>query len=105
MCGNRNVGQQSAGWGRQAWSNSVGEWDHPEAGAGAFVAADDNASTILDAASNFVEFDLAPRVAHCNYQELGVQCKAGDDVGGLGIGGQHWNVQGACVRGLYAFTI
>jgi hypothetical protein len=34
-----------------------------------------------------------------------VQCKAGDDVGGSGIRGQHWNVQGACVHGLYAFTI
>ncbi len=34
-----------------------------------------------------------------------MRCEAGDNTGSLGIKGRRWNVQGACVRGLYTFTI
>ncbi len=81
-----NVGSHvSCGWGSCSWVSAwIGmallEWDHPEASAHAFVAADDSVAMIHNGASDLGEGDSTASVAHCNDGQEGVQCKARDDV-------------------------
>jgi hypothetical protein len=81
------------------------EWDHPEASARAFVAADDSAATIHNGASNLGEGDSTASVAHCNDGQEGVQCKARDDVSISGGGWQLWEIKSASVHQLHSISI
>jgi hypothetical protein len=77
--------------------DAAGKGYHPQARARAFTATDYCLAAVGDCASNFCECDIAPCVAHCHDQKEGVRGKAGDDVCCAGAGGQHEEVQGACM--------
>jgi hypothetical protein len=100
----------SCGWGVCGWwcawiRMALLEQDHPEASALAFVAADDSAATIHDAASNLGEGDSTAGVAHSNNGQEGVQCKARDDVSISGGGWQLWEIKSASVSRLHSLSI
>ncbi len=83
----------------RAWiCTALLEWDHPEASAHAFVAADDSAATIHDGASNLGQGDSTAGVAHCNDGQERVRCKARDDVSISGSGWQLWEIKSASLR-------
>ncbi len=81
------------------------EWDHPEASARAFVAADNSVATIHNGASDLGEGDSTAGVAHCNDGQEGVQCKARDDVSISGGGWQLWEIESASVHRLHSLSI
>ena len=53
---------------------TIGDWDHPQAGPGALVAADDDAATVGDGAVDLGEGDRASGIAHGDNGEEGVRC-------------------------------
>ena len=51
---------------------AIGYWDHPQAGPGALVATDDDASTVGDGAVDLGEGHHASGIAHGDNGEEGV---------------------------------
>ena len=55
-------------------TNTIGDWDHPEAGSGTLVATYDDVTRVGDGAVDLGEGYRAADIAHGDNGEEGVQC-------------------------------
>jgi len=102
-CSGQDIGGHGGG-GVKRWRR-VGERDHPQASAGAFVGTQNRASTIGNGAANFREVNIAAGIAERDDRKQGVGRQVRDDVGMARGGWEHGNVQRARVGGRHTRTV